>query len=142
MSEKTISGWLVVNWKTGDHRTLKQKPSYSKLGKNELLAKLKINVSAPEVELSTLSVDIDVPEPMVHQAVLEALDEDDLPGWTDAVADVVSEYDLADPGLRPLDELADAITTQVLLRINTRPDPAAVREYTHDFIRGLQEGDD
>lgn len=140
MTEKTIDGWLVVDWKTGKHKTRQTEPDYSDLGKNDLVAKLKINITVPEVEVSTLSVDIDVPKPQVHQAVLEALDESDLPGWTDAVADVVGEYDLEDDTI-PTGQLADAITTQALMRISTRPDPATVRDYTYDFIREMRGED-
>jgi hypothetical protein len=81
--EKTITGWLVVDWKGETHRTRKSKPSASELGANELLAELRVNVTVPEVETPTLAVNIDVPKPQVEAAELDALDEDELPDWTD-----------------------------------------------------------
>ena len=66
MREKTIKGWIVIDWKEGTHRTRKSKPG--SLGTNELLAKL-------------------VPEPQVHAATLEALDDEELPDWTDTAKD-------------------------------------------------------
>lgn len=145
MREKQITGWLIIDWKTGKHRSRQSKPEYSELGKNELLAKLTINIRIPEVEEASLAVEIDVPQPMIRQAVLEALDEEDLPGWTDAVADVVREYEASaefdiDADDPHLGQLADAITTQALMRIESRPDPKAVREYTYDFISEMRGG--
>jgi hypothetical protein len=89
--EKTISGWIVVDWKEGSHRIRKSKPD--SLGTNELLAKLSIDVTIPEVDVPELALQIDVPEPQVHAATLEALDEDDLPDWTDTTHGIVADHE-------------------------------------------------
>lgn len=62
MPEKTIDGWLVVDWKQGTHRTRQSKPKQSELGSTELLAELSVHVTVPEVDIPTLAVEIDVPE--------------------------------------------------------------------------------
>jgi len=50
MREKTIKGWIVIDWKEGTHRTRKSKPG--SLGTNELLAKLSIDVEIPDVDVA------------------------------------------------------------------------------------------
>jgi hypothetical protein len=138
-TQKTITGWLVVDWKGETHRTRKSKPSASELGANELLAELRVNVTVPEVETPTLTVNIDVPKPQVEAAELAALDEDELPDWTDAVhkrlADV--DVDIEDvPDLDPVERraLENDVALDVLEAVPTRPDPAAVREYVYETI--------
>ncbi|MFW5905557.1 MAG: hypothetical protein ACOCUO_01775, partial [archaeon] len=83
---KTITGWLVVDWRNGKHRTRQSKPKASELGANEILSKLKVEVEIPEVETTTLSAKARVPKPQVHASDLENLDDDELPEWSN-VAD-------------------------------------------------------
>lgn len=139
MTEKTIEGWLVVDWKSGQHRTRKSKPSYSELGNNELLAKLSIDITVPEVDVPTLAVDIDVPEPQIHAATLEALGEDELPDWTDAVHETLGRYEqrIQSTDRGQLMDIVDVVTTRSLVEINTRPDPKRVREYVGEVVHQL-----
>jgi len=123
MREKTIKGWIVIDWKEGTHRTRKSKPG--SLGTNELLAKL-------------------FPEPQVHAATLEALDDEELPDWTDTANEIVSDH--ADQ-FRSVDRtdmrgLVDQLTTQVLVEVNTRPDPERVREYIRRTAQRVVGGDE
>lgn len=144
MTEKTITGWLVVDWKSGQHRTRKSKPSHTELGNNELLAKIKVHVTVPKVDVPTLAVDIDVPEPQVHAAALEALADDELPDWTDAVRDSVEQFEerIREADRADLLELRDVITTRALLEINTRPDPNRVRDYVDELVYRLADGEE
>jgi len=112
MREKTIKGWIVIDWKEGTHRTRKSKPG--SLGTNELLAKL------------------------------EALDDEELPDWTDTANEIVSDH--ADQ-FRSVDRtdmrgLVDQLTTQVLVEVNTRPDPERVREYIRRTAQRVVGGDE
>lgn len=144
-NDKTISGWIVVDWKQETHRTRKSKPSASELGTNELLAKLAIDVSVPDVDVPTLAVDIDVPEPQVYAATLEALDDDDLPDWSDVANDKVHQDRLALKGAENAQEfgnVVDQITARVLMEVNSRPDPANVREYVERVATETLEADD
>jgi len=132
MREKTIKGWIVIDWKEGTHRTRKSKPG--SLGTNELLAKL-------------------FPEPQVHAATLEALDDEELPDWTDTANEIVSDHadqfrsvDRTDQ-FRSVDRtdmrgLVDQLTTQVLVEVNTRPDPERVREYIRRTAQRVVGGDE
>lgn len=139
MPDKTIGGWLVVDWRAGSHRTRKSKPSASELGNNELLAKLSIDVHVPEVEIPELAVAIDVPEPHVRAATLEALDDEQLPGWTDLANDLLSSTPPEDPEERERE--IDRVTLETLSESNTRPDPDAVREYVADAMHSLTTTD-
>lgn len=138
--EKTITGWLVIDWKSGSHRTRKSKPD--SLGTNELLAKLSVDVEIPDVDVPELALQIDVPEPQVHAATLEALDEDDLPDWTDEAARVVDKHSdrlQATDNKLEVQDLVDMLTGQVLLEIETRPNPKNVRQYIERLTRQIRE---
>lgn len=128
---KEVEGWLIVDWKQETHRTRKNRPSAGELGTNELLAKLDIEVEVPEVDVPTLAAKIQVPEPHVFTATLDALDDEDMPGWADVVDDVVT--DRADEirridGRAEFEGLVDEMTTRALVSMSTRPDPTNVRE--------------
>ncbi|MFW6434826.1 MAG: hypothetical protein ACOCY1_00450, partial [Halovenus sp.] len=112
MPEKSITGWLIVDWRNGSHRTRKSKPKQSELGANELLAELEIDVHVPDVEVPTLSAKIDVPEPRVHAATLDALADDDLPEWTEAANNAIDSEELAikQAANGDLDRIIDSIT--------------------------------
>lgn len=137
MPDKTITGWLVVDWRNETHRTRKSKPGATDLGANEVLAKLDVEVTIPEVDVPTLGVAVDVPEPQVHAATLEALDDEAMPDWTDAAAEIVAEHEQrieeAAPGAET-ERLVDELTTEVLLAVKTRPPAERVREYVLDLI--------
>jgi hypothetical protein len=130
--KKTYKQWLVLDWKTGDSRTRKNKPSSSELKANEILAELKVDVEVPEVDVPTLAVQIDVPEPQVYQATLEAIDDEDLPDWTDAANEILADhrgvitdaYDEAE-----LDGVVDQMATQTLMNAPGRPPVDQVHEY-------------
>jgi hypothetical protein len=143
MTEKTITGWIVVDWRKGKHRTRQSKPKASELGSNELLSKLSIDVHVPEVEVPELAVEIDVPEPHVRAATLEALDEEQLPGWTDIANELIPSTIPDDP--EEFQNEVNRITVQTLTEASTRPDPDAVREYVDETMRSVaagQEGDE
>jgi hypothetical protein len=122
-NEKSYKQWLVIDWKTGDSRTRKSKPSASDLNANELLAELNVNVEVPEIDVPTLAVNIDVPEPQVYQATMDALDADQLPDWTDAAVEAIEDRrgDIqAAEGLE-YDEVVDSVVLRTLRDAPGRP---------------------
>lgn len=140
---KTIGGWLVVDWRDETHRTRKNKPSSTELGTNELLAELQVDVTVPDVEVPTLAVEIDVPEPQVHAATLEALDDEDLPDWTDTANEVVNDHATAiqdTTSQQESRELVDQLTTRTLVNVSTRPDPQKVRKYVRQMVHRVGNG--
>jgi hypothetical protein len=140
MTEKTISGWLVVDWRKGKHRTRQSKPKASELGSNELLAKISIDVHVPEVEVPELAVEIDVPEPHVRAATLEALDEEQLPGWADVANEAIPSTIPDDPS--EFQNEVNRITVRTLTEAATRPDPEAVRAYVDETMRAVAGGEE
>jgi Asp-tRNA(Asn)/Glu-tRNA(Gln) amidotransferase B subunit len=136
MPSKDITGWLVVDWRDGSHRTRQSKPSASELRTNELIAELQIDVDVPDVDIPTLAVEIDVPEPRVHAATLEALDDEDLPNWTDVADDVlernIDRIQEDDP--TNMTDVIHALVGETLVDADARPDPDQVREYIADFV--------
>lgn len=147
---KTITGWLLIDWKDGSHRTRQSKPRASELGANELLAKLKVNAEVPDVDVPTLAVDIDVPEPQVYAATLDALDDDELPDWTDAAVDVISnrqdDIHTAAPtgsdGGEGWYDLMASITLTAVQDAPGRPNVAHVRDFVEQMAMQMIEGDD
>lgn len=144
---KQFDQWLVIDWKTGESRTRKSKPSATNLSANELLAELKIGVEVPEVTVPTLGVEIDVPEPQVYQSNMDALSAEDLPDWTEAADAVVENHEQA--LLTALDDPEawrnhiDTLTTRTLRDAPGRPPVEQVREYITDyaeyFVRGERD---
>lgn len=142
MTDKTIDGWLVVDWKKEKTRTRKSKPSASELGTNELLAKLNIDVSVPEVDVPTLALEIDVPEPQVFAATLEAIDDEDLPDWSEAA---IESIDAARQSFEDADSHAefqnvvDSVVVRTLQSTPGRPDVETVRDFV---VRTANDLDD
>jgi len=142
MADKKITGWLIVDWKDGSHRTRQSKPSKGELTANELTAKLSVDVSVPEVEVPTLAVEIDVPEPQVYAATLEALDNEDLPDWSDAANDKVEgnrvAFEQADSAPE-WKQAVDETTVDTLREAQGRPDVDNVREYVERTAQRIVE---
>jgi hypothetical protein len=130
-----------VDWKHGSHRTRKSKPD--SLGTNELLAKLSIDLTLPEVDVPELALQIDVPEPQVHAATLEALDEDELPDWSDTAHGIVTNHE---DRIRDCDDaleaqnLVDQLTARALFEVQRRPDPKTVRHHVQQLVKRLYDG--
>ena len=144
MPEKTIDGWLIVDWKQGTHRTRKSKPGARELGNHELLAKLTVNVTIPEIDVPELALQIDVPEPQVYAASLEALEGDELPDWTDVANEIIDAHDERIAGIdeddwEMLDAIAKELTTETLVELKSRPDPGGVKHYIHRVCQQLAE---
>jgi|GEM_PF-2317329 len=141
-NQKTITGWLVIDWKQGSHRTRKSKPD--SLGTNELLAKLNVDIEIPDVDVPELALQIDVPEPQVHAATLEALDDEELPDWSDTATSYVDDYSdrLLEADRIERRELIDVLTAKVLTSIDTRPDPSQVRQYIRRLAQDIAGGEE
>lgn len=145
MTEKTIDGWLVVDWRQGTHRTRQSKPSPGELGTNELIAELSIDVTVPEVDVPTLALEIDVPEPQVFAATLEALDDEELPEWSTVANEKVEGNRVAFEHADNAPEWKSAVdetSMDVLREAPGRPDAENVREYVDRTARELVRGDD
>lgn len=138
MTDKKITGWLIVDWKDETHRTRQSKPSRSELGTNELVAEVAIDVTVPEVEVPTLAVEIDVPEPQVYAATLEALSDEDLPDWSGVANDKVEtnrvEFEHAE-NAPDWERAVDTATVGTLREATGRPDVENVREYVDRVAR-------
>lgn len=139
MTEKTITGWLIVDWKNDQHRTRKSEPNQSDLGAYELPAKLSVDVTVPEVDTPELALEIDVPEPQVFAAHLEAIDDEDLPDWSDTAAEQIDDhakrFDAAAGNTDAWTNTVDAVTTRVLMDAQGRPKAERVREYVDKVAR-------
>jgi hypothetical protein len=139
--DKTITAWLIIGWRDGSHRTRQSKPTGSELGTNELLTKVEVDVSVPDVDVPTLAAKIDVPEPRVYAATMDALDDDDLPDWTDTANDQITQdevaIDQADDG--DLDRIVDSIVARTLMHAPGRPDPDIIQDYVVDMVYQVRD---
>jgi hypothetical protein len=137
MANKTIDGWLVIDWKNETHRTRKSKPSASELGANELVAELDIDVTIPEVETATLPLQVEVPEPQVQSAELSALSAEELPDWTAVADERLADRDDDLEATEQAHEIASIVkkvVAETLLDAPGRPDPERVEEYVHQAV--------
>jgi hypothetical protein len=68
---------------------------------------------------------------------LDALDDEAMPDWTDAAAEIAVEHEQrieeAAPGAET-ERLVDELTAEVLLAVETRPPAERVHEYLVDVI--------
>lgn len=145
MTDKTITGWLIVDWKNETHRTRKSKPNASELGANEMVSKLKVDVTVPEVEVPTLKAKIDVPKPQVHAAELETLDGDELPNWTniaDEMIDARSEDVIEAETVADYESLVMEIVANVMLDAPGMANPETVEEYVHTAVLDVADDSD
>lgn len=138
---KSYKQWLVLDWKDGSSRTRKSKPNSGDLATNELLAQLDVTVEVPEIEVPTLAVEIDVPEPQVYQATMDALDDEDLPDWTESANTVIAgnreRVATADEYQRR-QRIVNELTTAALADAPGRPPVKQVREYIGERVESIQ----
>jgi len=147
--EETIENWLILNWKEGTTRTRKSEPDQRKLGTHEIATRLRIDVHIPEVDIPELAARVEVPGPQVATAVLDDVDEDDLPDWTDTAADVVSEkreafldVEDSDRGREAWNALVNEVALDVLKDAPGRPDVDSVRKVVDHMGEQVLNGND
>lgn len=147
--EERIENWLILNWKEGTTRTRKSEPDQTKLGTHEIATRLAIDVVIPEVEIPELAARVEVPGPQVATAVLDDVDEDDLPDWTDYAADAVEEKREAfldvqdeDRGRDAWNALVNEVVLDVLRDAPGRPDVDSVRRVVDHMGKQVLNGND
>lgn len=144
MPDKNITAWLVVDWKSESVKARKTEPHLSELGTNELKAKVEVGVDVPDVDVPTLSLNIDVPEPRVYAATIEALDEEDLPEWADEAVDQVDQRRVAFEQAGNAPEWSTAVNdavVAVLQQAPGRPDVDRVKEFVDRTARDVHDVD-
>lgn len=142
MTDKTITAWLIVDWRTGDVKARKTKPGASELKTNELRSKVEVDVSVPDVDIPTLSLEIDVPEPRIYAATIDALSDDELPEWADVAIDKVEGNRVAFEQAGNAPEWKEAVDTTAMDTLRDapgRPDVEAVREFVDTTARDVHE---
>lgn len=140
MKTKTISGYLVFNWKDGSHRTRKSKPD--SLGTYEIATPLEIQVEIPDVDVPEIAAKVQVPQPRVQTAVLESLDDDAFPDWSDVAEEYLEAYVeriRSAETLDAVDDLVDQLTTKVLLDLDGIAEPEKVRAFLQDHAHRLHK---
>ena len=68
---RTFKFYTVLNWKSGDIRTYKTKPSSKRVSQYEKVIKHNVKIEAPSIDIKELSTTINVPESEVESAVSE-----------------------------------------------------------------------
>ena len=138
---KTIRAFGIVDWRKGNVRTRQTKPSISELGNNELMAELKFEVKIPEIDIPTLAAEIEVPEPMIHSATLEALDERDLPDWAKVADEKISDHlDRIENASNETEYniVLNSIVVETIREAPGRPPLDRVEDYVGDLIRSME----
>lgn len=127
MSDKTITYWLVFDWKKEDVRARKTKPKRSELGTNELLVEGELVVSKPEIEVPKLAAELNIPASRIRRVVAEGMETDtEFPDWFETVDEVFDNHpDLVD------ERQVDALVGKVMIEDPGHPDPVDV----HDEIQ-------
>ena len=71
--EKKFSGYLILNWKTGDVRYYKSKPVKSRITPFQIPIKVDITLEVPEPKEHKINGKITVPEQKVSEMVVESI---------------------------------------------------------------------
>jgi hypothetical protein len=71
--QRNYKGKLILNWKTGGIRVLKERKQKPRLKPFEVPISFDINLIMPEQKESQIKGDITIPEPVVGQMVLDSL---------------------------------------------------------------------
>lgn len=142
--QKTIEGFLRVDWKKEKVTARQTEPSVSELGNNELLAKYRFTVNIPDVDVPTLAAEIDVPEPMVYSATLEALEDREMPEYAQIADTVIADRvdDIRDAGDDGLENIIAGITVQTLRETRGRPRLELVEDYVSEVAFEIHGGGD
>ena len=69
--EKKFTGYLIINWRTGDMRMRKKKPDKYSLGTFEIPIRVEINIKLPEQKEIVARGNITLPEEKVAEMVIE-----------------------------------------------------------------------
>jgi hypothetical protein len=139
MADKTIKAYAVIDWRNESVKARKTKPNHSELGSNELMAILKFPVTIPDVDIPTLAAEIEVPEPMVHSATLEALEDREMPDWATTADEVISNHldalrEAANPG-----PVIDTVVLETLRDARGRPKIENVEEYVKQAVAEIED---
>ena len=142
---KEMTGYLRIDWKKGKISARKTRPKTSKLGANELLAPVTINVEIPEVDQPGLELDMTVPEARVTATEFDQIDEDDRPGWTGVADEKVADRESAlrrFETVHDIEQEVERITARTLLDAPGMAKPDHVETYVHEQVMALLEADD
>lgn len=135
-----IEGFLVVDWRDEQIRARKTEPKQSDLGTNELVSDLKVVVEIPEIDVPSASIEFEVPEPMVENAVLEALDERSFTDWERMAESQIAERmdEIREADDQQLGNLRDGIVVSTLREARGRPDVADVARYVKEAVEEVR----
>ncbi len=73
MTTKEFKTWIIVNYKTGQFKVMKRKPS--KLGPSEIPIDMKLNIVIPETPTIRAHGEVVISETKVKEMMLESLEE-------------------------------------------------------------------
>lgn len=123
MAEKTIHYYIVIDYRKEKVKARKTEPNRSDLGTNEMVVKGETTVNEPEVDIPTMASELNVPKSRVRKALVDGIDEADIPDWFETVDEVFDTWpDMVE------DEATDALLGKVMIEDPGSPDPEAVRE--------------
>lgn len=131
--ERTITYWLVVDWKREKIKARKTEPSQSELGTNELKVEGEITIQKPEIEVPKLAAELKIPEPRIRRVLAEGMNVDH-PDWWESVEEVFEEHpDLVE------EQAADALLGKVMITDPGTPNPEDVRKEIRERLHDIHE---
>jgi len=73
-NEKTFHGYAILNWKEGDMKLRKTKPSDKNLSPYQVPVQLNFTLEVPEIEIPEISTTMEIEQAQVRQVVSEELE--------------------------------------------------------------------
>lgn len=137
---KTLTAYLVVNWKDESLKTRKTEPSEAKLSPYEIAIPANVEVVVPEVEVPEITARVEVPRANVESGLLEDAAREGDPSIWQAIADEQVEQALSD-GRDWSWGLLYELTGKTLTESEVYADPGIVRNYIRDEVQRRAESE-
>lgn len=137
MTEKVISGYLVIHWKDESLKVRKTKPS--DLSPYQIALDVNLTIEVPEVDTPEIAERLVIPQPTVEGLVQEQVTDIQREEWMQEVDMAIQSYQ--DAGEWPPQTTTDlkSILGEVLLEVSGAPDPEEVLEYLEECAKAAQE---
>lgn len=135
MTVKSLSAYLVVDWRDEDLKVRKTKPETSPY---EVAVPLDLEIEVPEIDVQSLSARLEVPQANVHEIVQGEVHDEELLDWQVTAESVLEDRIGPDPDPEQLKEdSVEQVLGAVMLQAPGVPDPEKVRDYLDDRIEHI-----
>lgn len=131
MTEKTISGYLVVNWQQEDLKVRKTKPT--DLSPYQIALETNLTIEVPDVDTPEIAERLVIPQPTVERVVQQQVTGEEPEEWQQTADEVLMQHLDEAKTVREEGDL-EALLGKVMMQAEGVPDPEQVTSYLEERI--------